>query len=272
MARTRSGRDSLPESRLGLEGPPKSLEGSGGHSGGLVWLRGSGGVGGPPGEPEEVGRPSQRSVRGQESLLGGLEGVWRRFLWDGRNREGQEGSGDLSGEPGGIGRSGRGWEALPVGWEGLGGPVIGDGKCREAISVVWEWSGVPPEGPGRVGRPSWRAGKEWEVLLEGREGSGGHPGVTGGVGRHFQSARWGWEGWERSGGLPRGPEGLGGITERGKRSCEALEESREGLGGPSKEPGRVEREGRVWEALLEGWEWSEGLSGGSQGFGRDGRG
>ena len=46
-----------------------------------------------------------------------------------------------------------------------------------------------------------------------------------------------------------------------------------GVGGrPSRELGGVERKGRVREALSEGCEWSKGLSGRPQVFGRDGRG
>ena len=52
-----------------------------------VLLEGWEGSGSPPERPEDVGRPSWRSVRGQESLLGGPGGVWRPFLWDSRGSE-----------------------------------------------------------------------------------------------------------------------------------------------------------------------------------------
>ena len=45
-----------------------------------VLLEGREGSRSPPERLEDVGRPFQRSVRGQESLLGGLGGVWRPFL------------------------------------------------------------------------------------------------------------------------------------------------------------------------------------------------
>ena len=52
-----------------------------------VLLKGREGSGSPFERPGDVGRPSRRSVKGQESLLGGPGGVWRPFLWDSRGRE-----------------------------------------------------------------------------------------------------------------------------------------------------------------------------------------
>ena len=82
-----------------------------------------------------------------------------------------------SGEPGEMGRDGRGWEALLERWEESGGPLGGpgmggvgsplrrverirrpswrDGMGREG----WERSGVPPGGMGMVGSPQGGTGR-----------------------------------------------------------------------------------------------------------------
>ena len=50
-----------------------------------------------------------------------------------------------------------------------------DRRGREALSEGRVVSRDPPEWPGRVGRPSWRAGMGREALLECRDGSGVPP-------------------------------------------------------------------------------------------------
>ena len=74
-------------------------------------------------------------------------------------------------------RSGNGWEALPKGWEKLGGP---------------------PKGPGVVGRPSQSSGSDrealaksksgWETLPKFQKWSVGPPTGLGVVGRPFRKS------------------------------------------------------------------------------------
>ena len=104
---------------------------------------------------------------------------------------------------------------------------------------------------GEDRKSSWRAGRGQEALQEGQEESGGTSREPGGVGRTGRVGRPYRKGREELGGPP-GESGGGGR--------------------PIQRAGRVEREGRVREALWEGCEWSKGLSGRLQGFGRDGRG
>ena len=241
MARSR--RDSLPESREASGGP---LEVPGGvrrpfwragmvervRRGLEVLLEGHERSKSPPKRPVGIGRPSQRSVRFQESLLGGPGGVWRSFLWDGRGRDGWERSGGLSEEPGGIGRAGRVWEDLPDGQERLGGPLERGGRSWEALSEVQD------------GLTSLQGG--WEALLEGQQGSGGPPGEPGGIGT---SGR-GWEAlpesWEGSGGPAIGMESVGRPSQRSGSGQESLPEGQEESGGP---PGGLGRDGKSpWRA------------------------
>ena len=68
----------------------------------------------------------------------------------------------------------------------------------------WEVLGGTLVGPGSVWSPTWRAGRNWEALPEGRS---------------------------RPGGLPQFQEGSGGSLE-GPEGSEAHTEVREGLEGP----------------------------------------
>ena len=122
-------------------------------------------------------------------------------------------------EPGGVGRAGRGWDALPEVRKGSGrtggiGSHPQEGREDwEAFLEVWErsgdpsgWLGVlealptgvgrfgsPTLGPGGVTRPSWRAGRgQWPFWKAGR-------------------GREGRESWEF---LPEGREELGDLLGR----------------------------------------------------------
>ena len=118
--RARMGQEAILEGLYDREGQ----EGSVGPPGGPR------GVGKPPEWPGGIGRPARRSVRGQESLLGGPGGVWRPFLWDGRGRKGrgvgrpsvkvQEG---LGGTPGSLG-------GTPRKLGGVAGSFRRDGRVR----------------------------------------------------------------------------------------------------------------------------------------------
>ena len=62
----------------------------------------------------------------------------------------------------------------------LGG-VRNAGRGWEALAEGWEGSRVPPREPGGVWKSSQRTGRGVEALLESWEGSGGPPGGPGGV-------------------------------------------------------------------------------------------
>ena len=130
--------------------------------------------------------------------------------------------------------SGRSWEALPEGRDGLEGPPRG--------------SGGPSGEPGGVGRSFWRAGRGREgrkrlgVSLEGlagvmrpsrkgREELGGLPGEPGRVRRPSRRVRKGREVQERLAVPPIGPEGFGRPSWRAWWGREALPEDREESGG-----------------------------------------
>ena len=91
------------------------------------------GVGVPPKGLEGVGRPSHRVGMGQEAHL--AERVWSEVPF--RER--------------GIGRAGKGCEALTEGQERLGSPPRRPGRSLEAISEDQEGSVGPSEGPGGAG-------------------------------------------------------------------------------------------------------------------------
>ena len=55
------------------------------------------------------------------------------------------------------------------------GSTKGLGKAWRPSRKGREELGDPPEGPGRVGRSSRRAGRGLEALPESQDGSGGHP-------------------------------------------------------------------------------------------------
>ena len=105
----------------GWEAFPEDQEEWGVYPGG--WL----GLGGPPGQPEGVRRPSWSARRGWESLPEGREG------------SGREGSG------------------------GVRKPSRRTGKCMEALSGVY---GGPLRGPRVVGRPPPEDGRSGESILE----------------------------------------------------------------------------------------------------------
>ena len=91
-------------------------------------------------------------------------------------------------------RSGTGREAHP--------------EVRKACPKVREWLGGPLEVPGKVGMPSCRSVRGWEVHLKGRERLGGPPGRPIGVRRPIQRPGRSWEAYAEvrymSGGSPGG--------------------------------------------------------------------
>ena len=159
------GREALPEVRAGLgspQGDPPHGFGRGREALPKVWValqkvcdalpEVQNELGVRPGGLKGVGRPSEKSRKGWESL-----------------REVRVGSRGPLGGPGWVGRpsqrSGSGWEALLVVQERSGGPPGGTGGSHE--------------GSGGVGRPSRRSPR----------GLGGQPEGSGGVRRPYQIFR-----------------------------------------------------------------------------------
>ena len=231
------------------------------------------GLGGYPSGPIQVRRPSWRAG----DYFGWPGGVGRLFWKATRVQEGREGSGGPAGgpvfsrrsirsavrgwkvsrragrrggPPGGparVGRSfwragsvGRGSEVLPKGRERPGGPPRGPGGIGRTI---WWYR----QGLGGVGRPSQRAVRGWEAILEVQEGSRGPPRRPRGVERPSLRALRGWESPRRARrgeeALPAGREGQEALCKAG-RGCEGSGVPPgwpEGLEGPPKGLGRVER-------------------------------
>ena len=160
------------------------------------------------------------------------------------------------------------------------GSTKGLGKAWRPSRKGREELGDPPEGPGRVGRPSRRAGRGQEALPESQDGSGGRPRELGGppgesgvvkrAGRGWQAllegreclgvspAGLGWfrrpswrvgrgrEGRERTAGPPGGPGGFRRSSCRTWNDREALSVVREWRGGAFEGPGVVGRS--LWMA------------------------
>ena len=110
----------------------------------------------------------------------------------------------------------------------MGGTPTRARSGRDSLPESREASGGPPEEPGGVRRPFWRAGmvervrRGVEVLLEGREGSGSPPERPGDVGRPSQRSVRGQES------LLGGPGGVGRPFLWDSRDREAFPKSREG--------------------------------------------
>ena len=129
------------------------------------------------------------------------------------------------------------------------------------------------EGPGGVKRPSQRARRGWEALLEGRESLGGPSGgpvgvgmgwetlleVTRGFGRVMKGQKALLEGQERSGGTPGGPAVIKRPIQMAMMCWKGSRGSLGGLGGVGRPFRRAEKGP---EALLEGRKKSGGYSGG----------
>ena len=167
--------------RRGREAHPVDREGLGGYPSGPIQVRRpSWRAGDYFGWPGGVGRLFWKATRVQEGRegLGGPAGgpvFSRRSIrsavrgWKVSRRAGRRG-----GPPGGparVGRSfwragsvGRNSEVLPEGRERPGGPPRGPGGIGRTI---WWYR----QGLGGVGRPSQRAVRGWEAILEVREGS-----------------------------------------------------------------------------------------------------
>ena len=119
--------------------------------------------------------------------------------------------------------SGKGWEALQLGREVLGGPPGGPqgvekpirrfGRGREAHMEVRECSGGPHRGVEEVGRPTQKTGSRTRRSRRGREA---HPEVQDWVRRPTQMSGMG------SGGLPGRSGGAWRSTRRFGRGREAL--------------------------------------------------
>ena len=179
---------------------------------------------------------------------------------------------------GGVGRSSRrdgtGREVFPEGWEGQarsGGPPGGPGGVEDLSEGQQESGGFPEDRKGSVGlggvrRPSRRARRGQEALLESREGSERTPGRPGGVRRPSwgtggsgvpNEGREGWEGYPGGrlwlGGLPGGPGGVGSLSWRmvgvgrpswtAGRGQKALLECQEGSGVTPRGQGGIRKGG-----------------------------
>ena len=136
-------------------------------------------------------------------------------------------------------------------------------KGQEALLEGREGLGGPPGWSSGVWRPSHRAGRGQESFPDDRVRSGSHLRGLGGVGRPFRMAGMSRkplsEGQEVLGGPPKGREALGGPPK-----------GREALGGHPGGPGGVRGTllvGRCQEALPVGWDGWGGLSGGQEGLG-----
>ena len=132
-------------------------------------------------------------------------------------------------------------------------------------------SGDPYGEPGRVERPSWRAGWGREAHPEGWMGLGGPPGGPHGFGRPSHRAGGGREvlpeGREESGGMRRVRSPFWRVRSVWEASRKRLEE----LAGSPGEPvciGRPSRsDGSSWESLPESQRGGEALPEGQKGSG-----
>ena len=106
-------------------------------------------------------------------------------------------------------------------------PSCRAGKVREALLEVRVWSGCPPE----------RGRRSWESLPECRDGLGGPRGGLGVVSRASQRACRGQEVSRRDGQGGDGREGTGGPPE-GREGREFLPECLDGSGDPPTGLGR----------------------------------
>ena len=154
-----------------------------------------------------VGRPSWRA----RSVLEAVPvAQWGQGVspegWIGFGRPSQR-AGGCSGGPGGVGRDGRGWEALPKGTGRVGRPSWRARRCREALLEGWKGLGGSPEEPEGWGGPHGRPGRVPKSHPQGLEGTRCPPGGPGGNATPFRGAGRGWEalseGRLRSGAPPR---------------------------------------------------------------------